>query len=117
VEVRFDGLGPMQKNVRVGDAQVREAYRELAAYARAPENFAPEVRDAIFDPRSQNLNTELGVIVHDEALARAVEASIEADTVPGSSWNAATDDPDQHAPLAKRGKVRLMQWLPIKSLL
>jgi putative cardiolipin synthase len=279
VEVRFDGLGLMQKNVRVDDAQVREAYRELTAYARDPRNFAPEVRHAIsdvpasferlarqlrwvdaqfihdrpgknevgglqgggasgaalarllqgarervviqspylvasdealallaqlrargvavristnslastdnlpafsgyrnqrerllalgvqvfeyrpaprvqqqliqrltatpqvapvfalhakslvvdgrtlyvgtynFDPRSQNLNTEVGVIVHDDALARAVEASIETDMAPGNSWNAATDDPDQYAPLAKRSKVRLMQWLPIKSLL
>jgi cardiolipin synthase C len=279
VEVRFEGLGLMQKNLRVDDAQVREVYRELAAYARAPENFAPEVRDAIFDvpasferlarqlrwvdatfihdrpgkneagglkgggasgaalarllqgarervviqspylvasdealallaqlrargvavristnslastdnlpafsgyrnqrerllalgvqvfeyqpaprvqqqliqrltamprvapvfalhakslvvdgralyvgtynfdPRSQNLNTEVGVIVHDEALARAVEASIETDMAPGNSWNAATDDPDSQAPLAKRSKVRLMQWLPLESLL
>ena len=36
---------------------------------------------------------------------------------PGNSWNAATDDPDQHASLAKRGKVRLYQMMPIRSLL
>jgi cardiolipin synthase C len=279
VELRFDGLGVMQKNVRVDDAQVREVYRELTQYARSPENFAPEVRAAIsdvpasferltrqvrwvdatfihdrpgkneigglqgggasgaalarllqsaqqrvviqspylvasdealallaqlrargvavristnslastdnlpafsgyrnqrerliamgvqvfeyqpaprvqqqliqrltatprvapvfalhakslvvdgralyvgtynFDPRSQNLNTEVGVIVHDEVLARAVEASIETDMAPGNSWNAASDNPDRHAPLAKRSKVRLMQWLPLRSLL
>jgi putative cardiolipin synthase len=70
-----------------------------------------------FDPRSQNLNTEVGVISHDEALARAVEASIETDMAPGNSWNAATDDPDQHASLAKRTKVRLYQVMPIKPLL
>ncbi len=70
-----------------------------------------------FDPRSQNLNTEVGVIIHDEALARAVEASIETDMAPGNSWNAATDDPDQHATLAKRSKVRLYQIMPIKPLL
>ncbi len=70
-----------------------------------------------FDPRSQNLNTEVGVIIHDEALARAVEASIETDMAPGNSWNAATDDPDQHATLGKRSKVRLYQIMPIKPLL
>jgi cardiolipin synthase C len=70
-----------------------------------------------FDPRSQNLNTEVGVIIHDEALARAVEAAIETDMAPGNSWNAATDDPDRHASLAKRGKVRLLQMMPIKPLL
>ncbi len=70
-----------------------------------------------FDPRSQNLNTEVGVIIHDEGLAREVEASIETDMAPGNSWNAATDDPDQHATPAKRNQVRLYQWLPLKPLL
>ena len=280
VESLYDGLGLMQKNVRVDDAAITQVYRELHAYARAPENFAPEVRAAIadtpssferlarqmrwtevafvgdrpgknenrallggggqtsialarliesaqqrvviqspylvasdeaiellrrvrarnvavrintnslastdnlpafsgyrnqrgrllgmglqiyeyrpaplvqrqlmqrltaapvagpvfalhaktlvidgktvyigtfnFDPRSENLNTEVGVIIHDEALARAVEASIETDMAPGNSWNAAVDDPDQHASLAKRSKVRLYQAMPIKPLL
>ena len=59
-----------------------------------------------FDPRSENLNTEVGAIIHDEALARAVEASIETDMAPGNSWDAAKDDPDQHVSLpseARRG--------------
>jgi putative cardiolipin synthase len=280
VEQRFEGLGLFQKNLRVGDAEVQQVYRELHAYAKLPENFAPEVRAAIadtpssfarlarqmrwgevafihdrpgknakglglggggestsalarllqgaqrsvviqspylvpsdealallqqlrargvtvristnsmastdnlpafsgyrnqrerllamgvqvheykpapevqreliqrltalpriapvfslhaktlvvdgrtlyigtfnFDPRSQNLNTEVGVVVDDEVLARAVQTSIETDMAPGNSWNAATDDPDQHAPLAKRAKVRAFQWLPLRSLL
>lgn len=70
-----------------------------------------------FDPRSQNLNSEVGVIVRDEALARQVEASIETDMAPENSWDAARDDPDSHAPLGKRTKVRLFQWLPLRSLL
>ena len=70
-----------------------------------------------FDPRSQNLNTEVGVIIHDEALARAVEAAIETDMAPQNSWDAAKDDPDQHVSLAKRSKVRLYQLMPIKPLL
>src|SRR5687768_13320783 len=53
VEERFDGLGLLQKHVRVGDAQVQEIYRQLREYARSPENFAPEVREAIRSvPRS-----------------------------------------------------------------
>ena len=70
-----------------------------------------------FDPRSENLNTEVGVVVHDEGLAREVQTAIETDMAPGNSWNAGTDDPDQHAPLAKRSKVRLYQLLPLKPLL
>jgi cardiolipin synthase C len=70
-----------------------------------------------FDPRSENLNTEVGVIVHNEALARAVEKAIEADMKPGNSWSASSDNPDRHASLAKRSKVRLWQLTPIKPLL
>ncbi|MCL4470611.1 MAG: phospholipase D-like domain-containing protein [Gammaproteobacteria bacterium] len=69
------------------------------------------------DPRSENLNTEVGVIVHNEGLARAVEAKIETDMRPGNSWNAATDQPDQYVPISKRNKVRFWQTLPIKPLL
>jgi putative cardiolipin synthase len=69
------------------------------------------------DPRSENLNTEVGVILRDERLARAVEAAIETDMAPGKSWNAARDDPDRHVSAAKRAKVRLYQWLPIRPLL
>ena len=70
-----------------------------------------------FDPRSENLNTEVGAIIHDEALARAVEASIETDMAPGNSWDAAKDDPDQYVSFAKRIKVRFYQLMPIKPLL
>ena len=70
-----------------------------------------------FDPRSENLNTEVGVIIHNAVLASAVEAKIETDMRPGNSWNAATDAPDQYVPLAKRGKVRFWQAMPIKPLL
>lgn len=70
-----------------------------------------------FDPRSENLNTEVGAIIHDETLARAVEASIETDMAPGNSWNAATDDPDQYVSLLKRSKARFYQLMPIKPLL
>lgn len=67
------------------------------------------------DPRSQNLNTEVGVIVRNEALARSVEATIEKDIA--NSWNAATDRRDQGVSVAKKTKVRLWQLLPIKPIL
>jgi putative cardiolipin synthase len=69
------------------------------------------------DPRSQNLNTEVGAVVHHDAVARAVEAAIEADMTPANSWNAATDDPDQYASAAKRSKVRVLQMMPLRPLL
>lgn len=70
-----------------------------------------------FDPRSENLNTEAGVIIHDEGLARTIEAAIETDMLPGNSWNAAKDQPDQYVPLTKRSKVSVLQMMPIKPLL
>jgi putative cardiolipin synthase len=69
------------------------------------------------DPRSENLNTEVGAILRDPALAQAVERAIETDMAPGNSWNAASDDPDRHVPAAKRGKVRFYQLLPLRPLL
>ncbi len=69
------------------------------------------------DPRSENLNTEVAVIIHDEALARAVEAAIETDMQPGNSWNAANDEPDNDVSFIKRSKARFWQLMPIKPLL
>ncbi len=70
-----------------------------------------------FDPRSENLNTEVGVILRDERLARAVEAAIKTDMRPENSWNAATDRPDSHVPLFKRARTRFWQLLPIRPIL
>ncbi len=69
------------------------------------------------DPRSQNLNTEVGVIVRNEKLAHAVEAAIESDMLPGNSWNAATDQPDRQVSFAKRLKIWFWRAMPIKPLL
>jgi cardiolipin synthase C len=68
------------------------------------------------DPRSQNLNTEVGALIHSEQVAGAVQAAIEIDMQPENSWNAAVD-PDQYVPLLKRTRARLWRLLPIKPLL
>lgn len=70
-----------------------------------------------FDPRSENLNTEVGIIVSDSHLAHAVQSSIETDMRPENSWNALHDDPDQYVSIPKRSRVRLYQLTPIKPLL
>ena len=68
------------------------------------------------DPRSENLNTEVAVVVRDERFARRVQSAIEEDMLPENSWNA-REEPDKYVPLTKRGKVRLWQLLPLKPLL
>jgi cardiolipin synthase C len=70
-----------------------------------------------FDPRSENLNTEVGVIVENAALASQVQDAIETDMQPENSWNAATDKPDQYATASKRRRVLTYQLTPIKPLL
>jgi putative cardiolipin synthase len=69
------------------------------------------------DPRSENLNTEVGVVIQNEALARRVESAIETDMRPENSWNAATERPDENVSFMKRSKVRFWQMMPIKPLL
>ena len=69
------------------------------------------------DPRSENLNTEVGVVIHDAAQAGRVAASILTDMRPENSWDAARDDPDAAAPLLKRLQVRTWQLLPLRPLL
>ena len=69
-----------------------------------------------FDPRSENLNTEVGAIVRHAGLAQQLLGIMEADMRPENSWRA-TDEPDQYVPLTRRGQVRLWQLLPLKPLL
>jgi putative cardiolipin synthase len=69
------------------------------------------------DPRSENLNTEVGVVIHDAQQAAAVADAIATDTLPGNSWNAGVDDPDRYASSAKRLRAWLWSWLPIDAVL
>jgi cardiolipin synthase C len=69
------------------------------------------------DPRSENLNTEVGAILRDAGLAARVEAAIETDMASGNSWSAGADDPDRHAPFSKWLRVWFYQLLPLRPLL
>lgn len=69
------------------------------------------------DPRSANLNTEIGVIVDSRQLATRVERQIELEMHPDNSWNAASDQPDRFAPLWKRLKLEGLKLLPLKNIL
>jgi len=69
------------------------------------------------DPRSENLNTEVGVIIHDAVQAQRVAASIDTDMLPENSWNPAAEDSDKAAGWTKRMKVRFWQLLPLRAVL
>ena len=69
------------------------------------------------DPRSANLNTEVGVLIKNKTLATKVEKSITLDMLPENSWNAATDNPDSNASWTKRFKVYFWGLLPLTPIL
>jgi putative cardiolipin synthase len=70
------------------------------------------------DPRSANLNTEVGVLVRNEELARQLTASIEQDIRPENSWQTTWDfNPDGEVSFGKRLRARIESWLPIDPVL
>jgi len=69
------------------------------------------------DPRSANLNTEIGVQIESPLLAREVEARIEQDTRSQNSWSPLTDNPDAHAALTKRIQLWFWELLPLEPIL
>ncbi len=70
-----------------------------------------------FDPRSANLNTEIGVLINNEMIAGEVEKQIENDMLPENSWNAATEKPDKKSSFGKRVKVFMWKILPMRAIL
>lgn len=69
-----------------------------------------------FDPRSANLNTEVGVLIRNPGLAGQVERNILRDMSPDNSWSAA-DNADRFAPPEKRRKLKLWKALPMEPFL
>jgi len=69
------------------------------------------------DPRSENLNTEAGVYLYDEVLAKQIETSIEGDMSKGNSWNARLENGDGEASIVHRSKNFLLQFLPLDPIL
>jgi putative cardiolipin synthase len=81
------------------------------------------------DPRSMELNTEIGVVAQSAELARRLQALIERDMAPENSWRVAMDDEgwltwsnDEHS--VKRQPARnfaqrffefLLNLLPLKK--
>ncbi|MBU1215781.1 phospholipase D family protein [bacterium] len=69
------------------------------------------------DPRSENLNTEVGVIAKHDELARAVKREIEIDMSEGNSWNVKKDGRNNDTSAMKRGKLFFLKLLPIDPIL
>ena len=69
------------------------------------------------DPRSENLNTEVGVIAKHKELARAVKREIEIDMTEGNSWNVKEDGRNNDASIIKRSKLFFWKLLPLDPIL
>jgi len=70
------------------------------------------------DPRSANLNTEVGMLVESPELARQVTTSIERDIAPGNSWQTTEDfNPDFVVSRGKRFKTWFNRILPMEPVL
>jgi len=70
------------------------------------------------DPRSANLNTEVGAVIESEALARQLTHSIENDIRPENSWQTTFEyAPDFEASRDKRLELGFINLLPIEPLL
>ncbi|MDH5622784.1 MAG: phospholipase D-like domain-containing protein, partial [Gammaproteobacteria bacterium] len=70
------------------------------------------------DPRSANLNTEVGALVKNVVVARQVTASIERDMQPGNSWRVTEDfNPDFVVGRGKRFRTWFNRLLPIEPVL
>jgi len=69
------------------------------------------------DPRSENLNTEMGIVAKDKDLARAVKREIEIDMAEGNSWNVRKDGHNNDTSIGKRGKVLFLKFLPLDPIL
>jgi putative cardiolipin synthase len=70
------------------------------------------------DPRSANLNTEVGLLASNRALAAQLSASIKRDIRPENSWRTTmTFNPDDTVGRGKRFRVWLYSLLPIEAVL
>ena len=70
------------------------------------------------DPRSANLNTEVGILVDNRDLARQLTTSIECDIRPENSWHTTDEfNPDSKVGYGKQVRAWMNRMLPIKPVL
>jgi len=107
----------------------REILERHAEFGTKPPVFAIHAKTVVIDgatvfvgtfnldPRSANLNTEVGVLVRSAPLAGRIEAAILRDMLPENSWTAASGEGDAGAPLKKRLYLLLLRALPLQPIL
>jgi phosphatidylserine/phosphatidylglycerophosphate/cardiolipin synthase-like enzyme len=118
MDVPDDALLALDKHPNIEIRIYNPVHSVGSRQARRLFNVATDFRGANqLDPRSENLNTEVGVLIKNARQAGQVADAIEADMLPANSWNARTDDPDGFTSWWKRTRVTFWQWMPVKPLL
>jgi putative cardiolipin synthase len=70
------------------------------------------------DPRSANLNTEVGVLINSDTLAQQLTESIERDIRPENSWKTTAEyNPDREVSRGKRLQLGFINLFPIDPIL
>jgi len=106
-----------QKNLMARYQRIKEPKFSLHAKTVVVDSSKVYIGTFNLDPRSVNLNTETGVIIDNDVLAKQIEAAIDEDMLPQSSWNILNDNPDSHTSIIKRGKTLFWQLMPMKPIL
>lgn len=69
-----------------------------------------------FDPRGDAYNTESALVIDDPAFARALEASIDGDMLPGNAWTIARRNPSPILPGIEYTLAKLSERMPLFDL-
>jgi putative cardiolipin synthase len=110
------------------DAAVRTRLNKRAAtsntiFAIHAKSMVVDRRDIYvgtfnLDPRSANLNTEVGILMRNKQLGNQLAESIELDLRAENSWKISADfNPDSQQPWGRRLSMWLWSILPVEALL
>ena len=96
--------------------------RQVPVFAIHAKSLVVDGRQAYigtfnFDPRSANLNTEVGVIIDHRGVASQVEQAILRDMQPENSWRPALEDPEAGVELWKKTRLWFWRLWPLDPLL
>lgn len=108
-------------------AELHQRYLQLKA---SPPIFALHAKSMVidrktaligtfnFDPRSINLNTEVGMVIPEAATANELYRLITDDMKAENSWHISkNNNPDNEVSLWKRIKLAMLKWLPLEAVL
>ncbi len=83
---RYEALARWSEAQRRAGKAVREPFLCVHAKSLVIDGRVAFVGSYNLDPRSERLNTEVGLLIEDETIAREIRAEIERDIRPENSW-------------------------------